>query len=157
MDEWGSMRKSPTTESHETKIRLLNLMITGLKKRCFCEKIFASFSSVSNSPIIQRDYDTNDIELELIDSGLSNDPDDVYNTLKLYKSVKEIVIDHGYKIEVIDSMFSMLNTIYELGILEYNLFVSDPNLFVSDPNLFVSDPNLFVSDPNLFVSDPDLI
>lgn len=105
-------------------------MITRLKKRCFCEKIFASFSSLSSSPIIQRDYNTNDIELELIDcagntqssiyillgeyrylistciidmlsffatntkfirlcvidyAGLSNDPDDVYNTLKYVK------------------------------------------------------------------------
>ncbi|RCH85012.1 hypothetical protein CU098_000325, partial [Rhizopus stolonifer] len=122
------VRKSLTTELHETKIRLLNLMITRLKKRCFCKKIFASFSSLSSSPIIQRDYNTNNIELKLIDcagntqdilsffhtnikfirlcvidsAGLSNDLDDVYNTLKLYKSVKEIVEDHGYRIEVID-------------------------------------------------------
>ncbi|KAI9006711.1 hypothetical protein CLU79DRAFT_712393, partial [Phycomyces nitens] len=102
------VRKSPTRDSHETKIRLLNLMITRLKKRCFCKKIFASFSSLSSSRITERDYGTNKAELELtgcagntqdmlsffadstkhirlcvIDyAGLSNDPDDVYNTLK---------------------------------------------------------------------------
>lgn len=108
-------------------------MITRLKKRCFCEKIFASFSSLSSSRIIQRDYDTNDTESELIGcagntqgsvymllseyrylistcitdtlsffatntkfirlcvidyAGLSNDPDDVYNTLKYVKPLQ---------------------------------------------------------------------
>ncbi|KAL4207006.1 hypothetical protein AB4K20DRAFT_1918946 [Rhizopus microsporus] len=32
------LKKTSTTESHETKIRLLNLMITRLRKIYFCEK-----------------------------------------------------------------------------------------------------------------------
>ena len=56
----GYVRKSPTPELHETKVRLLNLMITRLRKRCFCEKTFASFCSTSSSIIRERDYGTNE-------------------------------------------------------------------------------------------------
>ncbi|KAG2229246.1 hypothetical protein INT48_000555, partial [Thamnidium elegans] len=75
-----------------------------------------------------KDYNSNYSELELIDcsgntqdmlsffagsiknicicvtdyASLTNDPNDLYNTLKLFKSVKEIAIDLGDKVEVFE-------------------------------------------------------
>ncbi|KAF7720550.1 hypothetical protein EC973_007544, partial [Apophysomyces ossiformis] len=103
----GYVRKSHTTESEESRIRLLQAMITRLVNRCLCTKLFASPCSSSTQPLLERDWpkpdllaklngcdgDTQDlfaflstctekVRLCIIDyAGLSNDPDDVQKLL----------------------------------------------------------------------------
>lgn len=107
----GYARKSPSNETDETRIRLLQLMIIKLQNRCFCERIYVSPKTLSTKSIMERDYgdvdkgvivgqlsgcngDTqdmlvylastlNDVRLCIISyAGLSNDPDNVYEFLR---------------------------------------------------------------------------
>ncbi|KAI9031025.1 hypothetical protein CLU79DRAFT_694733 [Phycomyces nitens] len=50
----GYVRKSPGIESVATRQRLLEAMIMKLRNRCLCRYIFASTSSTSSSPILER-------------------------------------------------------------------------------------------------------
>ncbi|KAI7851028.1 hypothetical protein BDC45DRAFT_538670 [Circinella umbellata] len=109
------------TEKELPKKRLLN--------RCFCTKVFVSAMSSSTQPLLLRDTPVNKevmdrlspcdgttqdlcsflsscnkmVSLCIIDyAGLSNDPKDVKTFLKINPNIKEIVIDHGDSIEVLD-------------------------------------------------------
>ncbi|KAI8880903.1 hypothetical protein K501DRAFT_301408 [Backusella circina FSU 941] len=52
----GYIRKSPGIESVATRQRLLEAMIMKLRNRCLCRYVFASTSSTSSSPILDRDF-----------------------------------------------------------------------------------------------------
>ncbi|KAG1501489.1 hypothetical protein G6F47_000764 [Rhizopus delemar] len=52
----GYVRKSPGIESVATRQGLLEAMIMKLRNRCLCRYIFASTSSTSSSPILERDF-----------------------------------------------------------------------------------------------------
>ncbi|KAI8971515.1 hypothetical protein BDF20DRAFT_995543 [Mycotypha africana] len=52
----GYVRKSPGSESVATRQALLEAMIMKLRNRCLCRFIFASTSSTSSSPILERDF-----------------------------------------------------------------------------------------------------
>ncbi|KAI8391140.1 uncharacterized protein BYT42DRAFT_526494 [Radiomyces spectabilis] len=52
----GYVRKSPGIESVATRQGLLEGMIMKLRNRCLCRYIFASTSSISSSPILERDF-----------------------------------------------------------------------------------------------------
>ncbi|KAG0180969.1 hypothetical protein DFQ29_009719 [Apophysomyces sp. BC1021] len=125
-------RKSPLNETDETKIRLPQPMIIKLQNRCFCEHIYVSPKTSSTKSIMERDYgdvdrdiivgqlsgysdDTQDMLVYLASTltnvrsciisyaGLSNDPNNIYEFLRAYKKAKEIVVDHGERIEVIQT------------------------------------------------------
>ncbi|KAF7721277.1 hypothetical protein EC973_004970, partial [Apophysomyces ossiformis] len=130
----GYIRKSPTNESEEARVRLIQLMMTKLVNRCLCTKIYVSPNSSSTTPLLVRDCpkpttltklhgcdgDTQDlfaflstctkkVRICVIDyAGLSNDLDNILEMLKLYKNVKEIVVDHSSSIEVLDR-YSLLH------------------------------------------------
>ena len=53
----GYARKPRTKESDETRSNLLNMMCKKLKMRSMIDKVFVSFKSSSNDPIIDRDLD----------------------------------------------------------------------------------------------------
>ncbi|ORZ18854.1 hypothetical protein BCR42DRAFT_411719 [Absidia repens] len=129
-DGWinvGYVRKTPGKESDKCRRDLLNAMITKLQNRCFCQKIYASVSCKSDSPILERDFSddnktmvtsltgcdgdaqdmiqfvshtTKRVRLCVISyAGLSNVPDDVQLFLKSCKMIKMIVVDHDHHIE----------------------------------------------------------
>ncbi|KAG0928826.1 hypothetical protein G6F57_013104 [Rhizopus arrhizus] len=52
----GYVRKSPGIESVATRQGLLEAMIMKLRNRCLCRYVFASASSTSSSPILERDF-----------------------------------------------------------------------------------------------------
>ncbi|CEP17673.1 hypothetical protein [Parasitella parasitica] len=52
----GYVRKSSGIESVATRQRLLEAMIMKLGNRCLCRYVFASTSSTSSSPILERDF-----------------------------------------------------------------------------------------------------
>lgn len=52
----GYVRKSPGNESVATRQALLKAMIMKLRNRCLCHYVFASTSSTSSSPILERDF-----------------------------------------------------------------------------------------------------
>lgn len=54
----GYVRKSPSNESEETRIRLLKSMMLRIRNRCFVSKIFVSYCSSSTTPLLERDYST---------------------------------------------------------------------------------------------------
>ncbi|KAG0173708.1 hypothetical protein DFQ28_008301 [Apophysomyces sp. BC1034] len=118
---------TPSNETDDTRTRLLKSMMLRVQDRCFASKIFVSRCSSSTTPLLQRDYSTADDDYEItfgdgntqdmfqyisictkkvrlcvIDyEGLTNDPVDLKNTLSLYKSIKEIAIDHGNTIDLL--------------------------------------------------------
>lgn len=51
----GYIRKSPTGETEDTRVRLLNTMASRLKNRCLCSKMFVSPCSLSTAAILERD------------------------------------------------------------------------------------------------------
>lgn len=53
----GYVRKLRTKESDETRLNLLNIMCKKLKMRSMVEKVFVSFKTGSNDPIMDRDLD----------------------------------------------------------------------------------------------------
>lgn len=52
----GYVRKSPGIESVATRQGLLEAMIMKLRNQCLCRYVFASASSTSSSPILERDF-----------------------------------------------------------------------------------------------------
>ncbi|KAI8057489.1 hypothetical protein BDF21DRAFT_403654 [Thamnidium elegans] len=60
-------------------------------KKIYARLLGDSESIIKNICICVTDY-----------ASLTNDPNDLYNTLKLFKSVKEIAIDLGDKVEVFE-------------------------------------------------------
>ncbi|ORY90423.1 hypothetical protein BCR43DRAFT_112067 [Syncephalastrum racemosum] len=119
----GYVRKSPTDGSAEARTRLLNMMRMRLRNRCIVSHVFLSPSCTSSSPLLQRDSQerhelgdgnatdmskfisaaTKHVRLYVIDyASLTNDPKDLRTTLGIYKQIKEVAIDHGHEIEVLD-------------------------------------------------------
>ncbi|CAO3682609.1 unnamed protein product [Rhizopus stolonifer] len=64
----GYVRKSRTKEKHETRTKLLNMMCKKLKTHSMVDKIFVSFKTNANEPIIDRDIDDDKKVLEEIDA-----------------------------------------------------------------------------------------
>ncbi|KAI9261009.1 hypothetical protein EDC94DRAFT_660040 [Helicostylum pulchrum] len=56
----GYVWKSPGNESVATRQAFLKAMIKKLRNRCLCRYIFASTSSTSSSPILERDFSVDD-------------------------------------------------------------------------------------------------
>lgn len=64
----GYARKSKTKENDETRSNLLNIMCKKLKTRSMVDRVFVSFKTSSNTPIMDRDFDDNSKVLEKIDT-----------------------------------------------------------------------------------------
>ncbi|KAG0763983.1 hypothetical protein G6F57_004622 [Rhizopus arrhizus] len=64
----GYARKPRTKESDETRSNLLNMMCKKLKMRSMIDKVFVSFKSSSNDPIMDRDLDDDSKVLEKLDA-----------------------------------------------------------------------------------------
>ncbi|CAO3597906.1 unnamed protein product [Absidia cylindrospora] len=98
-----------------------------LQEQCLCQKIFASVNSKSTKRILTRDDPANEHDATILEdledcdgnaqmtkyislydwavisyAGLLNDPRDARLFLKLTKNIKEIAVDHGDIIEVLD-------------------------------------------------------
>ncbi|KAG0187067.1 hypothetical protein DFQ28_006918 [Apophysomyces sp. BC1034] len=98
-------------------------MAQRLKKQCYCHKIFVSDGTTVNEPTLARDSNggplhfdgntqgnininlvatTKKIRLCVIDyAGLSTDPIVIQRMLRLNKNIKELVVVHQSKIEVL--------------------------------------------------------
>ncbi|KAI9023650.1 hypothetical protein CLU79DRAFT_700729, partial [Phycomyces nitens] len=127
----GYARKSPTDETKESRIRLLQLMVTKLYFRGKCEEVFVSPICKSDQPILERDSPKQDdlllnlkgshgdisdlvarvhfsqkpFRLVVIDyAGLSTSPNDIRVFLE---NIKEVVVDHGSSFEIL-SRFDLL-------------------------------------------------
>ncbi|KAG1047207.1 hypothetical protein G6F43_010335 [Rhizopus delemar] len=64
----GYARKSRSKETNETRTKLLNLMCKKLKMRSMVEKVFVSYKTNTNDPIMDRDIDDDKKALEEIDA-----------------------------------------------------------------------------------------
>lgn len=64
----GYARKSRSKETNETRTKLLNMMCKKLKMRSMVEKVFVSFKTSTNDPIMDRDLDDDKKVLEEIDA-----------------------------------------------------------------------------------------
>lgn len=64
----GYVRKLRTKESDETRLNLLNIMCKKLKMRSMVEKVFVSFKTGSNDPIMDRDLDNDKEVLKKLDA-----------------------------------------------------------------------------------------
>lgn len=64
----GYVRKSRTKETDETRTKLLNMMCKKLKTHSMVDKVFVSFKTNTNEPIIDRDIDDDKKVLEEIDA-----------------------------------------------------------------------------------------
>ncbi|ORX52378.1 hypothetical protein DM01DRAFT_1061001 [Hesseltinella vesiculosa] len=95
-----------------------------MKTKLLCEDVFATYNTSANDPIAERDAtspaykfedcsgntqdliakitkSTRDVRLVVIDhAGFSTNPNDIQLFLSSNKSVKEIVVDAGHKVEV---------------------------------------------------------
>ncbi|KAI8047843.1 uncharacterized protein B0P05DRAFT_565257 [Gilbertella persicaria] len=130
----GYARKSPTDETKESRIRLLQLMVNKLYFRGKCEEVFVSPICKADQPILERDSPKQDdlllhlkgshgdisdlvarvhfsqkpFRLVIIDyAGLSTSPNDIRIFLKQCSNIKEIVVDHGSSFEIL-SRFDLL-------------------------------------------------
>ncbi|KAI8988554.1 hypothetical protein BDF20DRAFT_856380 [Mycotypha africana] len=130
----GYARKSPYDESKESRIRLLQLMVSKLYLRGKCEKVFVSPICKADQPILERDSpkqndlllnlrgshgDISDLvahvhfsqkpfRLVIIDyAGLSTSPDDIGVFLEQCSNIEEVVVDHGSSFEIL-SRFVLL-------------------------------------------------
>ncbi|ORE00793.1 hypothetical protein BCV72DRAFT_246403 [Rhizopus microsporus var. microsporus] len=127
----GYARKSPTDETKESRIRLLQLMVNKLYFRGKCEEVFVSPICKADQPILERDSPKQDdlllnlkgshgdisdlvarvhfsqkpFRLVIIDyAGLSTSPNDIRIFLD---NIKEVVVDHGSSFEIL-SRFDLL-------------------------------------------------
>ncbi|KAI9468525.1 MAG: hypothetical protein EXX96DRAFT_629990 [Benjaminiella poitrasii] len=130
----GYARKSPTDETKESRIRLLQLMVNKLYFRGKCEEVFVSPICKADQPILERDSpklddlllhlkgfhgDISDLvarvhfsqkpfRLVIIDyAGLSTSPNDIRIFLEQCSNIKEVVVDHGSSFEIL-SRFDLL-------------------------------------------------
>lgn len=130
----GYVRKSNTNEPDTTKKKLVNLQIYKMKTKLLCEDVFVSYNTSANDPIAERDATTppyafddcsgntqdfitkitksaRQIRLVVIDyAGLSTNPDDIRLFISLNKSIREVVVDIGHKVEVY-SRYDLLKSI----------------------------------------------
>ncbi|KAI9267179.1 hypothetical protein EDC94DRAFT_602533 [Helicostylum pulchrum] len=86
-----------------------------MKMKLLCEDVFVSYNTSANSPMAERDATTppytflitkitksaRQIRLVVIDyAGLSTNPDYIRLFISLNKSIREVIVDIGYKVEV---------------------------------------------------------
>lgn len=64
----GYARKSSTKESNETRLNLLNMMCKKFKMRSMVDKVFVSFKTSANDPIMDRDLNDDSKVLEKLDA-----------------------------------------------------------------------------------------
>ncbi|KAI8331391.1 hypothetical protein BC941DRAFT_403846 [Chlamydoabsidia padenii] len=125
----GYARKSISNESTKKRTALLQTMIENLHINDLCEKVYVSPMCSANSELMRRDYHrtastttvlqqlrfhdgdmqdfivfakttTMNIRLVVLDyAGLTTKPDDLRKFVKSIKSIKEIVVDKGHKLE----------------------------------------------------------
>ncbi|KAI9006258.1 hypothetical protein CLU79DRAFT_712803, partial [Phycomyces nitens] len=119
----GYIRKSPSNESNEDRVRLLNKMTKMLKNITMCTSVYASPCCRSTSPLVRSDSDGCStinmldningnmqdllevaakpgrmIRLCVIDfAGLTDDPVDL---IKFLRQIKEVVVDNKGKLEI---------------------------------------------------------
>ncbi|KAG1443100.1 hypothetical protein G6F56_010797 [Rhizopus delemar] len=128
----GYARKSPTDETKESRIRLLQLMVNKLYFRGKCVEVFVSPICKADQPILERDspkqndlllhlkgsnenisvarvhFSQKPFRLVIIDyAGLSTSPNDIRLFLKQCSNIKEVVVDHGSSFEIL-SRFDLL-------------------------------------------------
>ncbi|KAI7847084.1 hypothetical protein BDC45DRAFT_611280 [Circinella umbellata] len=129
----GYARKSPSDESEDTRIRLIDKMIQKLQNIMLCSKIYVSPTCKSTSSIVRRDTEqqsiitklknndgtmqdllevvsrsTQNIRLCVLDyAGLSDDPVDVRKFISAYKQIEEVVVEVGGEIQIL-SRFELL-------------------------------------------------
>ncbi|KAG1057347.1 hypothetical protein G6F43_000804 [Rhizopus delemar] len=124
----GYARKSITKEDDSARHRLLTSMITKLKTKLLCGKVFVSPFSNSDTEFEKRDRnvqaskiveslkcddtmedlllylasETRMVRLVAIDyAGLTTNLEDLRSFVSKHKCVKEIVVDKGHRVEVI--------------------------------------------------------
>ncbi|KAI7901897.1 uncharacterized protein BX663DRAFT_456182 [Cokeromyces recurvatus] len=124
----GYVRKSNSKEDDNARRRLLTSMITKLKAKMLCRKVFVSPFSNSDTEFEKRDKnvqaakfvealkcdgttedlllclasETRMIRLVAIDyAGLTTNLEDLRSFVSKHKCIKEIVIDKGHLVEVI--------------------------------------------------------
>ncbi|KAG1164713.1 hypothetical protein G6F37_000054 [Rhizopus arrhizus] len=130
----GYARKSPTDETKESRIRLLQLMVNKLYFRGKCEEVFVSPICKADQPILERDSPKQDdlllnlkeshgdisdliarvhfsqkpFRLVIIDyAGISTSPNDIRIFLEQCSNIKEVVVYHGSSFEIL-SRFDLL-------------------------------------------------
>ncbi|ORE15184.1 hypothetical protein BCV71DRAFT_185876 [Rhizopus microsporus] len=122
----GYARNSMTDEDNSTRQRLLNGMVTKLKTKLLCRKVFVSPCSSADMEFSKRDTskkslkfmesfkssfmidlllflkaETRMVRLIAIDyAGLSTNVEDLRSLVNNHKCVKEIVIDKGHRVEL---------------------------------------------------------
>ncbi|OBZ80550.1 hypothetical protein A0J61_11401, partial [Choanephora cucurbitarum] len=130
----GYVRKSNTNEPDITKKKLINLQIYKRKTKLLCEDVFVSYNTSLNDPIAERDVTTplytfddcsgntqdlitkitksaRQIRLVVVDyTGFSTNPGGIRLFISLNKSVREVVVDVGHKVEVY-SRYDLLKNI----------------------------------------------
>ncbi|KAG1175470.1 hypothetical protein G6F70_004089 [Rhizopus microsporus] len=110
-----------TDEDNSTRQRLLNGMVTKLKTKLLCRKVFVSPCSSADMEFSKRDTskkslkfmesfkylllflkaETRMVRLIAIDyAGLSTNVEDLRSLVNNHKCVKEIVIDKGHRVEL---------------------------------------------------------
>ncbi|ORY91329.1 hypothetical protein BCR43DRAFT_508761 [Syncephalastrum racemosum] len=124
----GYVRKSPGNEGAEIRNRLIRSMAMRLQYQCFCDKVFVSDGTSSGDAILLRDsysrrvpkkhrcFDGNTqdmfsfitssikkIRVCVIDyADLSTNPDDVKTMIRTTMNIKEVVILHRARHEVMN-------------------------------------------------------
>ncbi|KAG2198835.1 hypothetical protein INT47_000751 [Mucor saturninus] len=114
----GYCRKSPSQETEETRLKLLQKMVKNLRSRAFAQKVFVSASSKASDPLHERDLppaiqnkldnvdgNTQDF-LEYVYSteenlcivatdftGITTRPTDIVKLLCTNKSIKKVAIE----------------------------------------------------------------
>ncbi|ORE06578.1 hypothetical protein BCV72DRAFT_121138 [Rhizopus microsporus var. microsporus] len=130
----GYERRPNTDEPDTTKKKLVNLQTYKMKTKLLCEDVFVSCNTSANDPITERDATTppytfddcsgntqdlitkitnsaRQIRLVVIDyAGLSTNPDDIRLFISLNKSIREVVMNIGHKVEVY-SRYDLLKNI----------------------------------------------
>ncbi|CEI98708.1 hypothetical protein RMCBS344292_12811 [Rhizopus microsporus] len=113
----GYARKSRTKESKEARVKSLTLQVQKLKVKFLCGKVYVSSFSDADEPLCNRDIKSNDFMIKHSDcncqdlfgflsisnkkirptvlsyAGLSTNPDEVRNFVKLQKRICEIIAD----------------------------------------------------------------
>ncbi|KAG1445388.1 hypothetical protein G6F56_009933 [Rhizopus delemar] len=125
----GYCRKSPSKETPQKRLELLQKMVNSLHVNDLCEKVFVSPICRASSDLLTRDISptttaqsilkqlrfqngdmqdflmfaktmTSSIRLVVLDyAGLCTNPIDIRTFVKDVKTIEQIVIDHGHKLE----------------------------------------------------------
>ncbi|ORX47698.1 hypothetical protein DM01DRAFT_1322371 [Hesseltinella vesiculosa] len=91
----GYVRKSPSKESPETRIRLLRSMCQKLKERSRVKTIFASVCCKANDVLIERDMDDNAISSIVKELGIAGSMQDMLSFITRQSKVCLVALDHA--------------------------------------------------------------